>query len=140
MVTTVLVSVAAVVFGLGFLGLGATAVYVYLLRSRPVIVEPQTAVEVRVAALEVSVAGLPSLWEDERARSKRDKDRALAAERSVEEKLAELEERTAAGEDVLTGDGEGGAGSGMLHLQPRLGQPHEPGIHERAAAVEHLLR
>jgi len=37
----------------------------------------------RIASIEVTVAGLPSLWEEERARAKKFNDRALQAERRV---------------------------------------------------------
>jgi len=119
MVATVIGSVLAtlsVCFGIA----GGVALY-FLRKPKPTIEPerlsngPETAyIEIlasRIAELEVKMVGMPSLWEEERERSRKHADRAAAAYRSAEQVLDIIKgDGPEDGEDpdLHDGDGEGG--------------------------------
>lgn len=137
---TILVSVGAVVAGLLILAAGAVGLYVYLRQQSPPPSGHQEGLGERVAELEVLVRGLPSLWEEERQRAKKQADSAKQANREAARKLEEVEELIEAGLEIPGGNE---AGSNPLEMQPmptRLGDPPASDRRERVEAVAHLLR
>jgi len=78
----------------------------------------------KLAALETTVKGLPSLWEEERERAKKHADRASAAYRGAESILTAIEaEDEDAGEDpdVYGDDEERGGDEGVRPLHDGVG-------------------
>jgi len=134
------VGVGATFFALSVLGLGAFGILTYSRQTKAVEKAPGEAVEARLAALEVTVMGLPSLWEEERKRAFRYADSARKSEASAEEKLALVEEITDAATDLREPDGDGGEEQWVPTVLPRLGNAPEPNREDRLAAVAHLLR
>jgi len=140
MILTVLAVALAVVFVLGVLGLGAAALLQVIRRTESEISAPTEAVEVRLAALEVVVQGLPSLWEEERKRANRAKDSARK-DREHADRVREGSAEAIEGAEELQGvDVDGGEPEGVHPLRRNMGVPSRAGLAERAAAVEHLLR
>lgn len=75
----------------------------------------------RVAELEIQVAGLPSLWEDERRRVELHADRARKAEARARALREESDEDEDAAEDVLQLDALGGDEGGLPPVRAGLG-------------------
>jgi len=143
MTSTVLVSVAAITLALALLGAGMVVAFVYLRREFAVEKPHGSQLEslsARVAEIELQVKGLPSLWEDERKRAKRDADAARKARGVAEEKLAEVEALIEAGQELPLLNGEGGEAPGMQQVRVRLGDAPAPDKEARLQAVAHLLR
>jgi hypothetical protein len=94
----------------------------------------------KVAALEVTVAGLPSLWEEERKRAKR----SYAAARAAESKLArqreedEEDDDDEEGDDVLALHARGGGAGGLYPLSDGMEELTESDV--RRSADEQLNR
>ena len=140
MMSTIIVGSIAAVVGMSLLLLAAAALFWGIRHTMSVENAPVIAMEGQLAALELTVAGLPSLWEEERKRAKRAQDSARKSREDADAKLeAVLELQESAGE-LREGNEEGSGELGMQPLLPRLGSPPDPGIHERAAAVAHLVR
>jgi len=143
MTSTVVVSVAVITLALLVLGAGVVAAFAYLRSQMPEKNVDGTVAEgfgARLAAVEIQVQGLPSLWEDERNRAKRDADSARKARKVAEDKLEEVEELIEAG---LEPGGENATRSDQVEMQPmstRLGDPPASDRRERVEAVAHLLR
>jgi len=99
----------------------------------------------KLAALEVKVEGLPSLWEEERDRAKKHADRAQAAYRGAESILAAVDGgEDDEGEDhpLYEDDEAGGRDQQMLALHPRMGLPpsdDETELRNRAKAAIQTL-
>jgi len=140
MISTVVVSVGAVVLGLALLGAGTAALFVYVRREIMKDKRDEAPMELRLAALELTVQGLPSIWEDERARTQRAADAARAARKSAEDKLEEVQELIESQEELPLLDEGGIEERGVPPMRARLGDPPAPNRRERAAAVAHLLR
>jgi len=147
MISTVVGIAVVVLLSFSVLMGGGATLFMYLRRQIVSERGPQSTVQDRLsaiegayAALELQVRGLPSLWEDERKRAKRSHDAANTARRSAEEKLEEIEELIESANGILPTDGEGIPDQGVLPLRSNMGVPATPGLKERAAAVEHLLR
>lgn len=93
----------------------------------------------RVAALEVVVDGLPSLWEEQVRRASNHSKRALDAER----RAAEISEAESGGEEDAVDpqqlqllDGAGGAGGGLYGLSGNVGgAPSQAELQARADAL-----
>jgi len=142
MVTTGVIALAASFFALLAAGTGMGAAIFWLRKdhgqpSKKGAKGPQEAyLEVlsgRVASLEVGVAALPSLWEEERERAKKHADRAMQAERDLEKRIERIAEQLDEGEDVLGADVEGGEGSGVLPLLAPVGEHTDDDFETRAA-------
>jgi len=147
MTSTVVVTIGAVTLALLLLGVSGAALLVYLRREWGsekrggyVLEELVNGHGIRISELEVLTAGMPSLWEDERKRAKRDADSARKARQFAEEKLEQVEELIAENTELPLGDGEGGGAREMHPVSTGLAPDHEPGIEDRVAAVAHLLR
>lgn len=140
MTSTVVVAIGAVTLALLVLGSSAAALFVYLRGEARPPSSRQEGLGVRVAELEVIVRGLPSLWEEERQRAKKQADSAKQANRESARKLEQVEELIEAGLEVPGGNEKGGDQFEMLPMQPRLGDPPSPDRKERLEAVAHLLR
>lgn len=140
MISTVIAGSIAAVFALGVLGLGAAALFWGIRHTMAVQNAPAASLEGRLAAVELKVDGLPSLWEEERKRAKRSQDSARKAREDADSKLAAIAEYEQSAGDVRGGDEGGGEEVEMHHVLPRLGPPTEPGVDERVAAIAHLLR
>lgn len=140
MTSTVVVSVASITFALLLLGAGVVGAFVFLRREAQPPSSHQEGLGVRVAELEVIVRGLPSLWEEERARAKKQADAAKSANREAARKLEEVEELISSGAEISGGDAEGGPQLEMHPLSTRLGDPPAPDREQRVEAVAHLLR
>jgi len=147
MISTIVVSAIAVVVSLGLLGGGAAALFVYLKRNlsdgKPAGQAPEAVMAgygMRLAELEITVKGLPSLWEEERKRADRAADSARKARASAEEKLAEVEEIIEANEGVPGLDEPAELELQLQPMRANMGVPAEAGLQERVAAVAHLMR
>jgi len=143
MIWNIIAASGAVVLSLLILGSAATALFVYLRRVLAV-EKPHgndlESLSARVADIEIQVKGLPSLWEDERKRAKRDADAARKARSVAEEKLAEVEELLETHGEIPGGHEEVLDRQGVLPLSARLGDPPASDKQERIAAIAHLLR
>jgi len=140
MILTIASVALAVVFTLGSLGLGAAALLQVSRRTEREMHAPTEAVEVRIAALEVTVAGLPSLWEEERKRAKRSQDSARKDREHAESVREEVADAIEGSEDFRPVDESGSPEPGVLPMRANMGVAPNPGIHERAAQMSHLLR
>ena len=140
MTSTVVVSVASITFALLVLGAGVVGAFVFLRREAQPPSSHQEGLGVRVAELEVIVRGLPSLWEEERQRAKKQADSAKQANRESARKLEEVEELIEAGLEVPGGNAQGSDQFEMQPMHPRLGDPPTADRKERVEAVAHLLR
>jgi len=87
------------------------------------------AVEGAQAALKLTVDGLPSLWKDERERTKNHADRAAAAYRSTEEVLA-----------AISGGGEDGGEGGELFAFDEEGGGELPALFDDVGGAEKRAR
>jgi len=133
MVGTVLVSIAATISAL-LATAGVAASIFWLLRRRLPAPERVTIGDrpsfldelgARLATLETTVKGLPSLWEEERERARKHADRAAAAYRSASDILAELEgsdDGAEAAPGVLPIDGTAGETGGVSPLRLGMGE------------------
>jgi len=139
MINTVIAITLIIVLGLTALVAGSAGTFLYVYRKISSESRPQAGYEERIVALELQVQGLPSLWEEERARAKRLKDSAEAARRSADKKLEEIEEHEQSQLDLPAFDGAGIEEPEMFPMRRNMGVPTEAGIQERAAAVAHLL-
>ncbi len=140
MLSTVVISVASITVALLLLGAGVVGAFVFLRREAQPPSSHETGLGERVAELEVLVRGLPSLWEEERQRAKKQADSAKAASRDAARKLEEVQEIIEANAEIPLGHA---AGSDQFEMQPmptRLGDPPQPDRAERVSAVAHLLR
>lgn len=140
MVVTIVAVSLAVVFTLGSLGLGTAAVLSVVRRTQHEVQAPSEALEVRIAALEVTVMGLPSLWEEERKRAKRAQDSARKDREHSETIREEIAEAIEGADELRDVDEEGSDIERVLGMRPNMGVPAVAGLHERAAAVAHLMR
>ena len=140
MTSTVVVSVASITLALLLLGAGVVGAFVFLRREAQPPSSHQEGLGVRVAELEVVVRGLPSLWEEERQRAKKQSDSAKSANREAARKLEEVEELIEAGLGIPGGDAAGGDQLEMQPVHTRLGDPTAPDRRQRVEAVAHLLR
>jgi len=140
MTSTVVVSVASITFALLLLLAGVVGAFVYLRSQARPPSGRQEDLGVRVAELEVIVRGLPSLWEEERQRAKKQADSAKSANREAARKLEEVEELIEAGLEVPSGNAPRGDQLEMQPMPTRLGDPTAPDRRERVDAVAHLLR
>jgi len=140
MISTVVVSSVAVAVLLTLLLGGTAALFTYISRSLALTNAPGKAVEARLASLELTVKGLPSLWEEERKRAERAADSARKARTAAEKILAEVPELEPADEGVLTLDGAGSDEPEMRYVRPGLAPPIDKGFPDRVAAIAHLLR
>jgi len=128
MLLTVVATISSTVLVLS--GIGAV-LFVVLRRFERVEEAPRSdktpylqEIAVRLADLEVTVKGLPSLWEEERERAKQHADRAQTAYRSAEKILAavDAEEEGEEGDEDLSGfDDDGGPSEGVLPLRDGVG-------------------
>jgi len=130
----------AIVFTLGSLGLGTVALLRVIASTNRESTAPTEAVEVRLAALEVTVQGLPSLWEEERKRAKRAQDSARKDREHSEQIRAELAEEVERVDEFSVPDGEGIEPERVQPMLRRLGGAPSEGLHERAQSVAHLMR
>lgn len=140
MTSTVIAGSIAAVVALGFLMVAAAALFWAIRQTLAVENAPVVAVEGRLAALEVLVAGLPSLWEEERRRAKKAQDSARKSHEAANAKLQTILELEESGGELREVDEDGSGGLEMQPVLPRLGSPPDPGLHERAQAVAHLMR
>lgn len=140
--TETVVAIAAVLALLA-LGAGSSAVTLTYLGRKPR--KRKAAEEVpsgyleglygRVAALEVKVDGLPSLWEEERERARKHSERAQAAERSarkLREESDEDEDPEFDLDDVREFHANGGGESRMHAVSEGLGIRVDPDLKARA--------
>jgi len=140
MTSTVVLSVASITLALLVLGAGVVGAFSFLRREALPPSAHQEGLGERVAELEVVVRGLPSLWEEERQRAKKQADSAKTANRDAARKLEEVEELIEAN---LALPGVDEAGGDQLELRPmstRLGDPPTSDRRQRVEAVAHLLR
>lgn len=95
-------------------------------------------VAARVAALEVIVQGLPSLWEEERERARKHSERAQAAERAAS-RLREDSEPSAdafdGGPELYQTDAFGSGAEGLHPLPEDMGLSVNQSLQARAAAA-----
>jgi len=138
MVTTVAVVAGVVILAFGVLIAGVGGLVAYLDRLHDSRKPDGAPLEIRVAALELKVEGLPALWEDERKRVERAADSARKARASAEKKLEEYEELTDEVGVLPDVDGERGPADGVLDVQPGLGGAPDADLQKRAAALRHL--
>jgi len=140
MTSTVVVSIGAIVLLLALFGGSAVALFAYL----PKVLSPRNdvseSVEVRIAELELKIAALPSIWEDERLRAKRSADSARKARKDAEDKLDQVQELIEANVAIPGVDETLGGEEQLRFMYPRLGDPPAADRRERVAAVAHLLR
>jgi len=147
MISTILVIGGVAVVSASLLGGGAAALYVYIRKNlaprstegrapEPLLVEHG----MRISELEITVKGLPSLWEEERKRAKRAADAARKARESADQKLDEIEALIEESADIPGINAAGGPEPEMQRVRPNMGVPADPGLQDRAAAVAHLLR
>jgi len=143
MLSTVLVSIAAVVGVCVLIGVGAAAAVMFRGDPRDIRAPKKTpsgqlepylqTLAAKVAALEVKMEGMPSLWEEERERTKKQADRSQQAVRDLEARLAEGEEESDADDDLSADD----APSGQLGLMPPVSEAvdddPDADVKERAA-------
>lgn len=140
MISTVVGVAVVVVLGVSLLSAGAATLFLYLRKTIIAESTPRGALEDRVTTLELQVAGLPSLWEDERKRAKRYNDAAKQARKAADEKLEEIEEIVASNGEL---PGEHAPAGAQLEMQPvrtNMGVAPASDLAERAAAVEWLVR
>ena len=140
MILTIVAVALAVVFVLGVLGLGATALLQVIRRTERELGAPNEEVEVRLASLEVTVAGLPSLWEEERKRAKRAQDSARKDREHAEAIREQVSEAIEGSEELRDDDVQGEPELGVHDMRANMGVPAATGLADRAAAVAHLLR
>lgn len=147
MTTTILLTVGSIFTALALLGMGAAGLTVYLRRSQAATVAPGLVSESRLAvlegklaAVEVTVKGLPSLWEEERRRAKHSQDAARKDRASAEALREQVEEVLEAVDDVPDEHAAGGGGAGLQPMQPGVGDAAQSSLHERAASIAHLMR
>ena len=143
MLSTVLVSIAAVVGACVLIGVGAAAAALYRGDSRnirPPKKAPSSDQEpylqtlaAKVAALEIKLEGLPSLWEEERERAKKHGDRAQQAVRDLEARLTEGDEESDADEDLSADDAPGGQLGLMPSVPEAVDDDPDAAVKERAA-------
>ena len=149
MLSTVLVSIAAVVGVLVLIGVGATAAAMF--RGDSGIVRPPKKVtsgvqgayletlSAKVAALEIKLEGLPALWEEERERAKKHGDRAQQAVRDLEARLAGGDEERDAGDDFSADDAPGGQIGLMPTVPEAVDDDPDAAVKERAAQALELF-
>ncbi len=140
MISTVVVSGVAVAILLALMLGGAAALFTYISRTNALTNAPGKAMESRLASLEITVKGLPSLWEEERKRADRAADSARKARTAAEKILAEVGEVEDPGQGVPEFDGAGGEQLEMSYVRPGLASPIDPDFQNRVASVAHLLR
>ena len=140
MTSTVVVSVASITLALLVLGASVVGAFVYLRQTTVPASTGQAGLEERVAGLEVTVRGLPSLWEEERQRAKKHADAAKTANRDAARKLEEVAEIVEAVEQIPGLDEAGGGQIEMQRVLPRLAGTAQPGQEDRVAAIAHLMR
>lgn len=87
---------------------------------------PQTSVEVRLAALELTVAGLPSLWESERTRAEAAANSARTARARAERLVKQRLELEDADDDVRDDDGDAGQIERVPAVPQNVGAPPIP--------------
>ena len=139
--TAIIVASAAVLL-LGISGLG---VVVWAISSRRTAAgkAPESPLEARVAALEIKVAGLPSLWESERKRVEQHAERARKAEKSARRIREEIEEEPEEDPDLFAVDARGSNGRPMRALHAQLeggGSPDASPLEQaRRALVQQQL-
>jgi len=140
MISTVVVTIGAVTLAILLLGASGAALLVYLRRELGSENSLGGLVEqygIRISQLEVSVEGLPSLWEEERRRAKRDADSARKAREHAEAKLEEVQELIKENAGLPEPDG---GDLELPEMRSRLGLPRQENHQDRVAAVAHLLR
>ena len=133
---------------MALLGMGAAGLLVYLRRSLPAPTSPGDHLETlyaRLASIEVKVEGLPSLWKEERERSKRAQETARKYRSDAEDRLEEVQDLIAehgaeSGERLRDPDATGGEEGGVYPVRPSLGDPPASDLDARVEAVAHLLR
>ena len=142
MLTTVIVSIAST-FCMALAAGGAWALF--LSGRRPEITTPNREptgylqeLAARLAAMEVLVAGLPSLWEEERERTLKFANRAYASEKRARELLAGDEEFDGDEEEdqrLLDLDALRSETNGVLDMHSHMEGPVNADLQARAAAV-----
>lgn len=128
--STILLAGAALAAWVFTLVVGARAAFAVLDRKREDRTEPAEGLHARISQLEIAVAGLPSLWETERARSQEERERAekayakARAAESRSRRLMEDSEEDEDGEDqgILPLDGGEGDPRGMYPLSGNVAQ------------------
>lgn len=137
-----LIAIAAGTGGMVVILLTGALIFRYLAGYLGTFPEPRnpvgTDLEPRLAALEVKVAGLPSLWEEERQRAFKAADRARKAEARAEEILASVEGIEEPGLELFGGNGEGGDSAPVQPVQAGLASSDVPSVpeHIRLAAQQ----
>ncbi len=105
---------------------------------------PQAAVQMesRLAALELTVAGLPSLWESERSRAEAAANSARTARARAERLTREREAELEADHNVRGDDAEESGGGRMPAVRQDLGPHPQPDGYSRALIENslHALR
>jgi len=142
MLTTVAVSMAST-FLLAFGLFGVWALFVSRKTDTPAVNDKQATgylqeIAAKVAALQVKVDGLPSLWEEERERATKFANRAYASEKRTRELLAGDEDFDGDEDEdqrLLELDGIRSEAGGVLPLHDGLENPIDPDLQKRANAV-----
>lgn len=140
MMSTIIAGSIAAVVVLSLLGLMAAALFWGIRQTMSVENAPVASMEGRMAAMELTIAGLPSLWEEERKRAKRAQDSARKSREDADAKLLAIAEYEESGSELRPEYEEGGGEPEMHPVFPRLGATADPGLQARANAVAHLLR
>ena len=149
MLSTVLVAIAAVVGVLVLIGGGAAAAAM-LVDTRRTIRAPKKVpstdqepylqtLAAKVAALEIKMEGLPSLWEEERERAKKHGDRAQQAVRDLEARLGEGAEESDASEDLSADDAARSALGLVPPVPEAVGDDPLAAVKERATQALELF-
>lgn len=137
------ITVLLATFGTAFIGILAATVGLvgyHVLRRKPAApVKPPTdaKLEARLAAVEVKVEALPSLWEEERSRAERAHAAARAARSSAQKKLDELEALQDGDDEdaeVQWDDAGGGPGGGLPAVPEGMASDGDDDLRSRAAA------
>lgn len=102
-------------------------------------VQPPSDVEVRLAALELTVAGLPSLWESERSRAEAAANSARTARARAERLTRQREEELDADDDVRGDDAREGRAQRMPAVHAEVGVPAQPNDYAAMIRREALL-
>ena len=140
MIPTALAIALIILVSISLLAVGAVGLFLYLRKTIGGQTPPEVAYEGRLTRLELKVAGLPSLWEDERARSKRNNDAAKAARKVADEKLQQIEELIEEAGSVPQFDENGSDQIEMQPMRSNMGVTPTSGIENRVAEIAHLLR
>ena len=148
MLSTVLLSVAAVTAVLILAGGAGLAVVLWARADEKLNLRPRKkgssarqepyldVISARLASLEVKVEGMPSLWQEERERAKKQADRSAQAVRDLEARIAEGEDERDPDDDVLADDAGSGYQSFVSPLPNTL--EAEPGDDVKARAAQAL--